>query len=143
VSVEGDWPVVATVPHALDLVLRNLIENAIKHHDRTDGQVIVSATSAGPRTLVVTVRDDGPGIPVAFHDAAFQPFRRLAEGDESGVDHDAVAAIGRHSEGSGIGLALVRKTAEATGATVTLDSDPSRRRGTTFTLHWPITDVAR
>jgi signal transduction histidine kinase len=143
VTIEGDWPIVATVPQALDLVLRNLIDNAIKHHDRTDGQVTVSAAAAGSRTLVITVRDDGLGIPVAFQAAAFQPFRRLVANNEASADHDAVAVGGKPSDGSGIGLALVRKTAESNGATLTLVSDPSRKRGTEFTLHWPISDVAR
>jgi signal transduction histidine kinase len=155
VTIAGDWPVVATVPQALDLVLRNLVDNAIKHHDRTAGRVTVAAAPGGPRTLLITVSDDGPGIPVAFHGAAFQPFRRLAAEAEAGDGHAIAEAQQTRSiepastaswldpsEGSGIGLALVRKTAETTGATITLVSDPSRQRGTTFTLHWPIAAAA-
>jgi signal transduction histidine kinase len=158
IEISGDWPLAVTVSAALDLVLRNLIDNAIKHHDRPDGTVTVSAAVNGPRTLTVTVRDDGPGIPIEFQGAAFQPFRRLVD-DESesgeGVDDtdDDVGGSDNHAqgalparrqvvEGSGIGLALVRKSAESVGATLRLDSDPSRGRGATFILDWPISPVA-
>lgn len=158
VAIEGDWPLAVTVSAALDLVLRNLIDNAIKHHDRSDGTVTVTAAATGPRTLTITVRDDGPGIPTEFQSAAFQPFRRLADdesengdegigtGDEPGGAESPVRSAsptrGRATEGSGIGLALVRKSAESVGATLRLDSDPSRRRGAEFIVDWPISPVA-
>ena len=45
IEVSGEWPVMRTVEPALDLVLRNLIDNAIKHHDRRDGRVSLTAHS--------------------------------------------------------------------------------------------------
>ena len=130
VAVAGDWPRMQTAGTALDLVLRNLIDNAIKHHDRDEGRIEVRATLSPPG-LVIEVADDGPGIAPAHHAAIFQPFRRLGE------EPDDEAATG-----SGIGLALVRKTVELAGATVDLASDPAVQRGATFTLIWPARIVA-
>ena len=74
--------------------------------------------------------DDGPGIPKKHHELVFQPFRRLVGPDEA------------TTEGSGIGLSLVRKTAETNCAVIELISDPDLRRGTTFRLSWPCRIVA-
>ncbi len=129
IMIGGHWPVMEVAAPALDLVLRNLLDNAIKHHDRSDGRVEVTACS-DKGGIEVTVSDDGPGIPRSFHSAVFQPFRKVPV--EARPDGD----------GSGIGLALVRKAAEAAGAQMTLDSDPDRGRGTTFRLYWPGNVVA-
>ena len=125
----GDWPRIEAAGAALDLALRNLIDNAIKHHDRPEGQIEIGAREL-PGALELTVADDGPGIPRKFHDTVFHPFRKLAGEDEGA------------KEGSGIGLSLVRKTVEANGARLELFSDPDARRGTTFRLTWPCRIVA-
>lgn len=123
VEIAGDWPTFATYAAPLDLVLRNLIGNAIAHHDRRTGHVVVTGRLGG-EAFMITVADDGPGIPPEWHEAVFLPFRTIAE--SQGADS------------SGIGLALVRRTAECVGAKVGLASDPSVRRGTTFTVIWPL-----
>ena len=123
IEVEGDWPVITTVAEALDIVLRNLIENAVKHHDRFDGLIIVRAERTGDR-LLISVSDDGPGIDPAWHEAIFLPFRQ--------IDDDDVV------DGAGIGLALVKKTVESLGCTIDVQSDPAKARGTTFTVDWPL-----
>ncbi|MBS0241667.1 MAG: hypothetical protein JSS20_05775, partial [Proteobacteria bacterium] len=43
VAIEGEWPTLETLAEPLDIVLRNLIDNAVKHHDRDDGRIVVSA----------------------------------------------------------------------------------------------------
>jgi signal transduction histidine kinase len=123
IEVEGDWPVIITVAEALDIVLRNLVENAVKHHDRSDGLVVVHANPTGDH-LLISVRDDGPGIDPAWHEAIFLPFRQID-------DRDVV-------DGAGIGLALVKKTVESVGGTIDVQSDPAKARGTTFTVNWPL-----
>jgi signal transduction histidine kinase len=123
VSIEGEWPVAETLSAPLDLVLRNLIDNAVKHHDLPSGMIRVSATTT-ERRLDIEVADDGPGIELRYQSAVFQPFVRL-NADEQ-VDS------------SGIGLSLVRKTIETAGGSLVLISDPATRRGTTFRIGWPV-----
>lgn len=130
VVITGQWPVMPTVQAALDLVLRNLVDNAIKHHDAPDGRVTLEARPTDG-ALDVTISDDGPGIDPKYHHAIFQPFRKLeqrAAGDE---------------RSSGMGLSLVRKTVETNGATLTIESAPASRRGTTFRLVWPAKIMAQ
>lgn len=124
IEIEGDWPEVLTLEAPLDLVLRNLLDNALKHHDRPDGRVRVSARDLGA-SLELTVADDGPGIPAEARETIFLPFRTLGSG----------------SGGTGMGLALVRRTLDAVGGSIgiaTGDGDQQGpRRGTTFAVVWP------
>lgn len=123
IEISGQWPVLRTVEAALDLVLRNLLDNAIKHHDRSDGRVRLAAS---PRTssVEILIADDGPGIDPKYHETVFQPFRQLRQNPRCGSS-------------SGIGLSLVRKTVESNQAKLELQSSPNLRRGTTFRLIWP------
>ena len=114
-----DLPVISTVRGPLEQVLRNLIANAVQHHDRAHGLVEVAARSLDPGRVEILVVDDGPGIPEADRERAFEPFERL----------------GAASEGSGIGLALVRRLVERYGGRVELQS--AGERGTLVRLTWP------
>lgn len=128
VEVRGVWPMLKTYPAPLDLVLRNLIDNAIKHHDTGQGRIEVISVPAASG-MVITVGDDGPGIDPKYHDAVFQPFCKLQ------VDQPSGAMEGR--DGSGIGLALVRRTMEVLGARIQLHSNPGTARGSQFVVFWP------
>ncbi len=97
--------------------IRNLVRNAIVHHDR-DGRIDVHVLSVDGEARV-TVTDDGPGVPAIEHDAIFERFRR--GGDAS-------------AEGSGLGLPLARQIAEAHGGTLTVESPIANGRGSRFTL---------
>ena len=120
VRVEGDPPAVETARAPLALVVRNLIGNAIKHHDRPDGRVTVAARLDGGR-LAVEVADDGPGIAPEYQGRVFEMFQTLRPRDEV--------------EGSGMGLAIVKKTVEARGGEISV---ASMGRGTTFRVLWPL-----
>ncbi|MBC7817205.1 MAG: PAS domain S-box protein [Planctomycetaceae bacterium] len=120
VSVADGMPQLTTYKTPLELVFRNLIDNAIKHHDRTDGHIEVSAAVKG-RFVEFSVRDDGPGIPADYHERIFRMFQTLRPRDEL--------------EGSGIGLAVVKKVVERQGGQVTIESHNGR--GTTFRFTWP------
>ncbi|SIO18134.1 sensor histidine kinase [Vannielia litorea] len=104
----------------LQVVLLNLVSNAIKHHDRPDGSVLLSLTERS-EAWHFTVADDGPGIAPAFHERVFKIFQTLRPRDEV--------------EGSGMGLAIVRKHVEVAGGRIELISDGTR--GTVFHLTWP------
>lgn len=127
VIVAGDWPTIATLAAPLDIVLRNLVDNAVKHHDRIDGMVEICARRVG-ETLRITVADDGPGIPLEHRTAAFLPFRTLP-----GTGKPKAA-------GTGMGLAFVRRTVETAGGSLELRSIPELALGTRFTLLWPVSE---
>ncbi len=125
VVVDGSLPTITTARPPLEKVLRNLIGNALKHHDGDYGVVTVSAALRGSMAEF-RVADDGPGIPAAFHDKVFQMFQTLKPRDEV--------------EGSGMGLAIVKKTVENFGGTIHIESDPPAR-GTAFVFTWPTTSA--
>lgn len=120
VVADDSLPVVETVRGPLRQVLRNLIANAVKHHDRGEGEVRVSARDTGDR-WEFAVADDGPGI-----------------GGEDQVRVSRVFAqpqTDAGAEGWGMGLVLVQRVVERFGGRVWLDSGPGR--GATFRFEWP------
>jgi signal transduction histidine kinase len=121
VRVEGDLSVIATASAQLEQVLRNLINNAIKHHDKQNGEVVLSGKRVGDFVEFV-VRDDGPGILPQFHDKIFQLFQTLKRRDEV--------------EGSGMGLAIVKKLVEQQNGCITVHSQ-GNGTGAEFRFQWP------
>lgn len=104
----------------LNQIFRNLIGNAIKHHDKDEGMVNVFVKNNGAY-YEFTVEDDGPGIDPQFHDKVFEMFQTLKPRDEV--------------EGSGMGMALVRKLLYKHGGRIHLDSDIGK--GTRVNFTWP------
>jgi signal transduction histidine kinase len=86
----------------LTSVIRNLLDNAARH---SRGHVAVTVREAGP-WVVLTVSDDGAGIPADQREAVFERFARLQEGRS------------RDSGGTGLGLALTRRVVEAHGGRI-------------------------
>ncbi|MDX2288054.1 MAG: HAMP domain-containing sensor histidine kinase [Hyphomicrobiaceae bacterium] len=127
VAMTGDWPTVRTYGPPLDLVIRNLIDNAIKHHDKPDGRVVLAA-KLSRAMLSVTVADDGPGIAPRLHEAVFLPFKRVAQGGPP--------------NSTGMGLAFVKRTVETVGGHLHLLSNPEFEPGTTVIVDWPVASVA-
>ncbi|HZP69533.1 MAG TPA: ATP-binding protein [Pseudolabrys sp.] len=109
---------VARMP--LQQILMNLVGNAIKHHDKSTGRIEVSATDEGA-FYRFAVKDDGPGIAPEFHEQIFKMFQTLRPRDQV--------------EGSGMGLAMVRKNIETFGGTLNLQSSPGD--GSIFSFTWP------
>jgi signal transduction histidine kinase len=117
----------ALVPRMpLQQILMNLIGNAIKHHHHDHGLIQLSLQNSG-NFHRFTVSDDGPGIPAQFHETVFKMFQTLQPRDQV--------------EGSGMGLAIVRKSVEATGGTISLVS--SQGAGSSFTFTLPIQSVTK
>jgi signal transduction histidine kinase len=116
----GEFPILETYKAPLDLVIRNIIENAVEHNDRRPACVHVKAIeSVGLHTF--EIEDDGPGIQPIHHEKIFQPFRKLSA---------------EESNSSGIGLALVKKVVEDNGGSITVVSDPTTKRGAKFIFTW-------
>lgn len=113
-------PVLDTPRAPLELVLRNLVGNAIRHHDRPQGKVRVEARRGGEFHEFI-VADDGPGIPAEHHERIFGMFQQLRPRDEVG--------------GTGMGLALVKRIVEVHGGRVWIVSGPGR--GAEFHFTWP------
>lgn len=123
IAFAPNLPEFPTMTTPLRHVLQNLISNAIKHHDRTDGHIEVSCCEEAT-CYHFTVADDGPGIDAAFHDRIFQMFETLRPRDQV--------------EGSGMGLAIIKKILDTYGGTITVDSSPGA--GTAFQFNWPRMD---
>ena len=120
VEVEGAMPTLHTERMRLQQVFMNLVSNAVKHHHRKDGRVRIGVEDAGDMWRF-SVSDDGPGISARFHEKVFVIFQTLEARDKV--------------EGTGIGLALVKKIVESQGGSVTLESDEGK--GATFRFTWP------
>lgn len=110
----------------LESVLRNLIGNAVKHHDRSAAMIKIIAKEVG-QYCVVTISDDGPGIPSDCQERVFRMFQTLAAGG------------GGHA---GVGLALSKRLVEVHGGRIELDSRAGER-GTAFHVWWPRSPVAQ
>ncbi len=121
VNVAGKLPHVFAERLHLQQVFQNLIENAIKHHDKETGVITLSAEDTGAYWRF-SVTDDGPGIPTQYHEKVQQIFQTLVRRDER--------------EASGMGLALVKKIIEQNGGTLTIDS-PLNGRGCAMRFTWP------
>ena len=110
-----DGCVVTGDPDGLRRLLRNLIENALRY---AKSGVDVTARRDGD-DVVLSVSDDGPGIPAKDRERAFDRFVRLDA---------ARSRDGQEAGGSGLGLAIVRATALAHGGSAGLeDASPGLR----------------
>ncbi len=121
VLCEGELPTLVTVRAHLALVFRNLIENAIKHHDHPESGVVRISATEHADFVAFTVADNGPGIAAHNHPRVFQIFQTLRSRDEV--------------EASGMGLPMVKKTIEYYNGAITLDSSPGE--GCTLRFTWP------
>ena len=121
-EVAPDLPTLTTLATPLEQVLRNLFANAIKHHDRAQGRIRLDWRAASKTYHELSVTDDGPGISPEYQERVYLMFQTLRPRDEV--------------EGSGMGLALVKKIVEAYGGTTSIVSDGIR--GTTIRFTWPI-----
>jgi two-component system OmpR family sensor kinase len=112
-------------------VLMNLLSNARKHTPAGTTVVTgVGTTSEG--AAVVTVTDDGGGIPEEFVDHVFSRFAR-ADAARKGAGDQAGASAAEGT--SGLGLSIVQSIVEAHGGKVTVTSQPGR---TQFALQLPL-----
>jgi signal transduction histidine kinase len=104
-------------------VLRNLLENAVKY-SLPDSRPVEVAAACDDTTAVVTVTDDGPGVPAEDRVTIFEPFFRVNR------SRTKVPA------GYGLGLSICKRVIEAHGGTITLK--PNTPRGCVFEVTLPV-----
>jgi signal transduction histidine kinase len=121
VEFTGDDYEVETWITPLETCLRNLIGNSVKHRDVKSGRIEIHCEQFDD-FITFSVADDGRGIPSEHHERIFRMFEALKRRDEV--------------EGSGMGLAVVKKTVEIYGGSITVES-PNKWSGSTFHLRWP------
>lgn len=112
----------------LDLIFRNLIDNAVKYAANPP-EVEVSVTRAFNGQILATVSDNGPGIPRHLRRKLFGRFVRLG------------SELEREKPGTGLGLYIVREVAHRMGGKVSI-SDRAAGRGAVFEVQFPATLLA-
>lgn len=117
VKVQSDLREVYTNRTALEQVLVNLTVNAIKYNDKPETEVQINVRET-PSKYILEVSDNGPGIPTQMQEKIFDIFQVGSAKDRYG------------HRGNGIGLATVKKVAEAMGGSISLID--SKKEGTTF-----------
>ncbi|MFL6000735.1 MAG: ATP-binding protein [Streptomyces sp.] len=106
-------------PRRLDVVVANLVGNALKH----GGRPVQVRLSGGDAAAVIEVRDSGPGIP---HDVLPHVFERFYKSDTARI----------RSEGSGLGLSITAENVRIHGGTVRAANHPAG--GAVFTVELPL-----
>ncbi|WP_133141306.1 ATP-binding protein [Legionella moravica] len=117
---ENNIPKIQGNPTALGILIRNLVDNAIRYCGE-NGRVIVRLIRQN-NELILEVADNGPGIPPELQARVFERFFRV---------------LGNKSPGSGLGLAIVQQICELHGGRVVLDS-PKTGTGLIVKVYLPL-----
>ena len=104
------------------MLFANLVSNAVSY-SREGGSVRISCRAADPRAPVVTIEDQGIGIPRDKLPKIFDDYYRTEE------------AARHNKDSTGLGLAIVREVAQTHGIRITVESAPDE--GTRVTVRWP------
>ncbi len=121
VEIGSPMPTIVTDRLAIEQILSNLVENAIKYrHPERTGFIRISGAEQNGR-IVIDVADNGRGIEKRDHERVFDLFRRSGQQDQPG---------------EGIGLAHVRALAYRLGGTISVDSELGK--GATFRINLPL-----
>jgi len=107
--------------NAIHQALRNYVDNAVKFSRKVSAPQIEISSTETPKSVVLSVRDNGVGFDMQYHDRIFNIFQRL----NSIEDYP----------GTGVGLAIVRKSMERMGGRAWAESELGR--GATFYLEIP------
>ena len=104
----------------LQQVFFNLISNAIKYNDKEAGEINITMNTLD-HFYEFTVEDNGIGIDPTYHKKIFVIFQMLEARDKV--------------EGTGVGLAIIKKSVEDMGGTIKLTSEVGK--GSRFSFTWP------
>lgn len=117
IEIGANMPRIEMMRVPFEQVFRNLISNAVKYRREAGAHVTVTAVEEGECWRFV-VADNGPGIPASQHERIWGLFQTT-----------------RPRDGTGIGLALVKRIVESQGGRVSVESEPGQ--GARFTVLWP------
>lgn len=118
-QLQHTTPYLIIDPLLFQIILRNLISNAIKYSRK--GTTVTIATATEPGAFILEVRDEGIGIPKEEISHIFESFYRASNAASTG--------------GSGIGLSVVKEFVEIHNGTIVCTSELGK--GTTFTIRLP------
>ena len=118
-QLPADLPEVQLDLGRIEQVIENLIANAVQHSPRGASVAVSGVAARAPRAgVLLSVEDDGPGIPESDLDRVFEPF------------------FSRRRGGTGLGLAIAQRFVEAHGGTLSA-ANRVAARGATFTVFLP------
>jgi signal transduction histidine kinase len=126
VSLDIESVTIPVDPPKLERILENLLANTVRH--TAPGTRIWVRTRAQDGGALITVEDEGPGVPGSLHEAVFEPFRQ-------GPSQSS------HAPGAGIGLALVARFAELHRGRAWVEDRPGG--GASFHVFLPSTPELR
>jgi len=122
-ELESSLPPVNVDVYRMEQAFSNLLANALRHGRKTGGEITILAKTQGLE-LMISFRDNGPGIPLADQEHIFERFYRVG-GDRA-----------RHTGGTGLGLSIVKNVVQAHGGRILLESKPGG--GSTFSIFLPV-----
>lgn len=121
IEASAEWPVIEAEPTLVRQIFLNLVGNALKYNTSLPKKVVLGWRSVDNGGYEFYVRDNGIGIAPAYHDQIFNMFERLHTHNEY--------------EGTGIGLAIVKKCVARLSGSIRLESEPGK--GSTFFVKLP------
>ena len=124
VQIAQELPMISVDPQRIEAVLRNLIENATRYSG--DHSPIVVSARVQAAEMIVSVKDEGPGIPVEYSHRVFESFYRL--GDE----------LTSTSQGAGLGLAICKGFVHAHGGQIWIEP---QNKGTCISFSLPLQPI--
>lgn len=104
-------------------VIYNLLDNALKY-SKSNAQIQVSLDLVDPKSIVLTVSDNGMGIASEYQGKIFDKFFRVPTGDKHNI------------KGYGLGLSYVAEVIKSHKGSISVDSEPEK--GSTFTVTLPV-----
>ena len=123
VVLRDDWPSIDANPALLRQIFQNLIINAIKFNLSSGKRVEIDWRPVGQEHYEFCVRDNGIGIEPRYHEQIFRVFQRLHTREEY--------------EGTGIGLAIVKKAISKLHGSISIKSELGK--GSSFLVTLPNT----
>jgi signal transduction histidine kinase/DNA-binding NarL/FixJ family response regulator len=102
-------------PNAINRIVNNIIENAIKF-TKSGGKIVISLSQVNDK-IMFSVQDDGVGIPISQHKKIFEPYYQIGNKNTS-------------LQGMGLGLPIVKKVIDSLDGKIVIESNPRQGPGT-------------